>query len=206
MCDGVTQGQRGMELSLFSRGHHSPVGGGGPEPRHVRRRGAARYLRQDRAGPPHRGSALRPPADDPDPRRADALGPRQQGKSSGSASSTPRARWGATNSSNPSPPPITGGTCTFYGTANSNQMMMDMMGLHMPGASFINPGTKLRQAVTRAAIHRLTEIGADGNDYGRSGVASMRRPSSTRRRAARHRRFDQPRGSTCRPSPARRAS
>ena len=57
------------------------------------------------------------------------------------------------------------GTCTFYGTANSNQMMMDVMGLHMPGASFINPGTKLRQAVTRAAIHRLTEIGADGNDY-----------------------------------------
>src|ERR1700760_2724514 len=57
------------------------------------------------------------------------------------------------------------GTCTFYGTANSNQMMMDMMGLHMPGASFINPGTKLRQAVTRAAVHRLTEIGAAGNDY-----------------------------------------
>src|SRR5689334_24353452 len=57
------------------------------------------------------------------------------------------------------------GTCTFYGTANSNQMMMDVMGLHMPGASFINPGTKLRQAVTRAAVHRLTEIGADGNDY-----------------------------------------
>ncbi|MCJ2106610.1 phosphogluconate dehydratase [Methylobacterium sp. E-041] len=57
------------------------------------------------------------------------------------------------------------GTCTFYGTANSNQMMMDVMGLHMPGASFINPGTKLRQAVTRAAIHRLSEIGASGNDY-----------------------------------------
>ncbi len=57
------------------------------------------------------------------------------------------------------------GTCTFYGTANSNQMMMDVMGLHMPGASFINPGTRLRQAVTRAAIHRLTEIGPNGNDY-----------------------------------------
>nr|USU30542.1 phosphogluconate dehydratase [Methylobacterium sp. OTU13CASTA1] len=57
------------------------------------------------------------------------------------------------------------GTCTFYGTANSNQMMMDVMGLHMPGASFINPGTKLRQAVTRAAVHRLSEIGATGNDY-----------------------------------------
>jgi len=42
---------------------------------------------------------------------------------------------------------------------------MDVMGLHMPGASFINPGTKLRQAVTRAAVHRLSEIGATGNDY-----------------------------------------
>lgn len=51
------------------------------------------------------------------------------------------------------------GTCTFFGTANSNQMMMEMMGLHMPGSSFVNPGTKLRQELTRAATHRLTEIG-----------------------------------------------
>lgn len=57
------------------------------------------------------------------------------------------------------------GTCTFYGTANSNQMMMEVMGLHVPGAAFINPGTKLRQELTRAAVHRLTEIGADGADY-----------------------------------------
>ncbi|MFT3965271.1 MAG: phosphogluconate dehydratase, partial [Sphingobium sp.] len=57
------------------------------------------------------------------------------------------------------------GTCTFYGTANSNQMMMEMMGLHMPGAAFVNPGTKLRQELTRAATHRLTELGWDGNDY-----------------------------------------
>ena len=57
------------------------------------------------------------------------------------------------------------GTCTFYGTANSNQMMMEVMGLHMPGAAFINPGTKLRQELTRAAIHRLAEIGHRGNDY-----------------------------------------
>src|SRR5690606_29879440 len=41
------------------------------------------------------------------------------------------------------------GTCTFYGTANSNQMMMEVMGLHVPGAAFITPGTPLRQAVTR---------------------------------------------------------
>ncbi len=57
------------------------------------------------------------------------------------------------------------GTCTFYGTANSNQMMMEMMGLHMPGSSFTNPGTKLRQELTRAATHRVTEIGWKGDDY-----------------------------------------
>ena len=57
------------------------------------------------------------------------------------------------------------GTCTFYGTANSNQMMMEVMGLHMPGAAFINPGTKLRTELTRAAVHRLAAIGWDGDDY-----------------------------------------
>ncbi|EQB08334.1 phosphogluconate dehydratase [Sphingobium quisquiliarum P25] len=57
------------------------------------------------------------------------------------------------------------GTCTFYGTANSNQMMMEVMGLHMPCASFVNPGTKLRSELTRAAVHRVTAIGWDGDDY-----------------------------------------
>jgi phosphogluconate dehydratase len=57
------------------------------------------------------------------------------------------------------------GTCTFYGTANSNQMMMEVMGLHIPGAAFVNPGTKLRQELTRAAVHRLAGIGWGGNDY-----------------------------------------
>ena len=50
------------------------------------------------------------------------------------------------------------GTCTFYGTANSNQMMMELMGLHIPGAAFVNPGTPLRQALTRAAVHRLADL------------------------------------------------
>src|SRR5437868_1447027 len=54
------------------------------------------------------------------------------------------------------------GTCTFYGTANSNQMMMELMGLHIPNAAFINPGTPLRQALTRAAVHRLAELGRAG--------------------------------------------
>jgi len=57
------------------------------------------------------------------------------------------------------------GTCTFYGTANSNQMMMEVMGLHMPGAAFVNPGTKLRTELTRAATHRLAQIGRSGAEY-----------------------------------------
>jgi phosphogluconate dehydratase len=52
------------------------------------------------------------------------------------------------------------GTCTFYGTANSNQMMMELMGLHIPNAAFIQPNTPLRQALTRAAVHRLAELAA----------------------------------------------
>ncbi|MEJ7777709.1 MAG: phosphogluconate dehydratase [Sphingomicrobium sp.] len=54
------------------------------------------------------------------------------------------------------------GTCTFYGTANSNQMMMELMGLHIPNAAFINPRTPLRQALTRAAVVRLVQLAADG--------------------------------------------
>jgi phosphogluconate dehydratase len=54
------------------------------------------------------------------------------------------------------------GTCTFYGTANSNQMMMELMGLHIPNAAFINPGTPLRQALTRAAVHRLADLAKAG--------------------------------------------
>ncbi|MDQ3479116.1 MAG: dihydroxy-acid dehydratase, partial [Pseudomonadota bacterium] len=54
------------------------------------------------------------------------------------------------------------GTCTFYGTANSNQMMMELMGLHIPNAAFVNPQDPLRQALTRAAVHRLAELHAQG--------------------------------------------
>lgn len=57
------------------------------------------------------------------------------------------------------------GTCTFYGTANSNQMLMEFMGLHLPGASFVNPNTPLREALTRAATERVLAITALGNDY-----------------------------------------
>ncbi|UNC13062.1 phosphogluconate dehydratase [Acidiphilium multivorum] len=57
------------------------------------------------------------------------------------------------------------GTCTFYGTANSNQMLMEIMGLHLPGASFVNPNTELRDALTGAAAKRILEITARGNEF-----------------------------------------
>ena len=57
------------------------------------------------------------------------------------------------------------GTCTFYGTANTNQMLMEIMGLHLPGAAFINPGTKLRDALTEEAARRALSLTASGNGY-----------------------------------------
>ncbi|WGW02727.1 phosphogluconate dehydratase [Tropicibacter oceani] len=57
------------------------------------------------------------------------------------------------------------GTCTFYGTANSNQMLMEFMGLHLPGSSFVNPNTPLRDALTVAGTERALEITALGNAY-----------------------------------------
>ena len=57
------------------------------------------------------------------------------------------------------------GTCTFYGTANSNQMLMEFMGLHLPGASFVNPNTPLRDALTVAGTERAAKITALGNEY-----------------------------------------
>ena len=57
------------------------------------------------------------------------------------------------------------GTCTFYGTANSNQMMMEMMGLHLPGSAFVHPNTPLRDALVAAAPRRAVEIGGHTNAY-----------------------------------------
>lgn len=57
------------------------------------------------------------------------------------------------------------GTCTFYGTANSNQMMMEVMGLHLPSAAFVNPNTPLRDALTISATQRAAHITAPGKEY-----------------------------------------
>jgi phosphogluconate dehydratase len=57
------------------------------------------------------------------------------------------------------------GTCTFYGTANTNQMLLEVMGLHMPGTAFVNPNTPLRDALTVAAAERICQITALGEHY-----------------------------------------
>jgi len=57
------------------------------------------------------------------------------------------------------------GTCTFYGTANTNQMLMEFMGMHLPGASFVNPNTPLREALTIAGTERALQITAQGNEF-----------------------------------------
>ena len=80
------------------------------------------------------------------------------------------------------------GTCTFYGTANSNQMLMELMGLHLPGASFVNPGTPLRTALTEAAGARgAVELEHAGRRHRRRAGRRQRRGG-----AAGHRRLDQP--------------
>ena len=57
------------------------------------------------------------------------------------------------------------GTCTFYGTANSNQMLMEFMGMQLPGGSFVNPGASLRKHLTRAAVQRVLELTHLGKNY-----------------------------------------
>lgn len=57
------------------------------------------------------------------------------------------------------------GTCTFYGTANSNQMLLEAMGLHLPGAAFVHPADPLRHVLTDAAVERVLQLTESGNDY-----------------------------------------
>jgi phosphogluconate dehydratase len=165
MCDGVTQGQRGMELSLFSRDTIALSAAVGLS--HGMFDGAALLGICDKIVPGLLIGALRfghlPTILIPAGPMPSGLANKEKQRIRQLYAEGKIGREELLESESASYHGA--GTCTFYGTANSNQMMMDMMGLHMPGASFINPGTKLRQAVTRAAIHRLTEIGADGNDY-----------------------------------------
>ncbi|WP_300375944.1 phosphogluconate dehydratase [Henriciella sp.] len=158
MCDGVTQGQQGMELSLFSRDVIALASGVSLS--HDMFDGALHLGICDKIVPGLMIAALRfgwlphifvpggpMPSGLPNPekqriRQEYALG--KVGRD---------ALLKAESESYHSP-----GTCTFYGTANSNQMLMEVMGLHMPGAAFENPGTPLREALTRAAVRRVVEL------------------------------------------------
>jgi phosphogluconate dehydratase len=165
MCDGVTQGQAGMELSLFSRDTIALATAVALS--HAMFEGVLMLGICDKIVPGLLIGALRfghlptilvpggpMPSGLPNKEKARVRQLFAEGKAS-------REDLLAAESASYHAP----GTCTFYGTANSNQMMMEMMGLHIPNAAFVNPGTKLRQELTRAAVHRVTEIGWADNDY-----------------------------------------
>lgn len=165
MCDGVTQGQAGMELSLFSRDTIalSTV----IALSHAMYDGVALLGICDKIVPGLVMGALRfghlPAIFIPSGPMPTGISNKEKQRvrqlyAEGKAS---RAELLESESASYHSP----GTCTFYGTANSNQMMMEMMGLHVPGAAFVQPNAGLRKQLSRAATHRLAAIGKDGGDY-----------------------------------------
>ena len=165
MCDGVTQGQDGMELSLFSRDAIALATGIAMS--HAMFDGMALLGICDKIVPGLVIGALRfghlPAIFIPSGPMPSGLANREKQKvrqlyAEGKAS---RADLLESESASYHSP----GTCTFYGTANSNQIMLELMGLHLPAASFVPPNTPLRSALTRAAVHRLAVVGREGSDY-----------------------------------------
>ena len=165
MCDGVTQGQDGMELSLFSRDVIALATAVAMS--HAMFDGMAILGICDKIVPGQFIGALRfgylPAIFVPGGPMPTGLANKEKQKirqlyAEGKAT---RADLLESESASYHAP----GTCTFYGTANSNQMMMELMGLHVPAAAFVPPNTPLRSALTRKAVHRLAEIGREGQDY-----------------------------------------
>jgi phosphogluconate dehydratase len=165
MCDGVTQGETGMELSLFSRDVIALSTAVAMS--HAMFEGALLLGICDKIVPGLLMGALRfghlpmifvpggpMPTGIPNKEKQRVRQLYAEGKAT-------RAELLASEMASYH----SQGTCTFFGTANSNQMMMEMMGLHIPNSAFINPGTKLRQALDRAAVHRVAEITRKGDDY-----------------------------------------
>lgn len=165
MCDGVTQGQTGMELSLFSRDVIAMAAGIGLSHNVY---DSAIYLGVcDKIVP---GLIMAAATFGYIPAVFVPAGPMTSGLpndekarvrqqfATGEVGREELMRAEMASYHGP-------GTCTFYGTANTNQMLMEFMGLHLPGASFVNPNTPLRDALTDAATKRALEITALGNDY-----------------------------------------
>ncbi|MEO1729758.1 MAG: phosphogluconate dehydratase [Pseudomonadota bacterium] len=158
MCDGVTQGEDGMELSLFSRDNIAMATGVALS--HQMYNGVACLGICDKIVPGLLMGALRfghlPTIFVPSGPMPSGISNKQKQETRQKYAAGEIGRGELLESelgSYHSP-----GTCTFYGTANSNQMLMEMMGLHVPGAAFVTPGTKLRQALDRVAVHRLAEL------------------------------------------------
>jgi phosphogluconate dehydratase len=165
MCDGITQGQPGMELSLFSRDVIAMSTAVALT--HDAFDGAACLGVCDKIVPGLLIGALSfghlpvvfvpagpMPSGLPNAEKSQARREYAAGKVGREALLEVEAR------SYHAP-----GTCTFYGTANSNQMLMEVMGLHVPGSAFVPPGTPLRDALTGYAATRLAAITALGGDY-----------------------------------------
>jgi phosphogluconate dehydratase len=169
MCDGVTQGQPGMELSLFSRDVIALAAGVAMSHNCF---DSALYLGVcDKIVP---GLIMAAATFGHVPAIFVPAGPMTSGIPNDQKSkvrnafaegrATREELMAAEMASYHGP-----GTCTFYGTANTNQMLMEFMGLHLPGASFVNPGTPLRDALTTAAVERAAAITALGNDFRPAG-------------------------------------
>ncbi|MGH1543646.1 MAG: phosphogluconate dehydratase [Arenicella sp.] len=158
MCDGVTQGQSGMELSLFSRDVIAMATGVALSHQCF---DAVTYLGVcDKIIP---GMTMAAASFGHLPAMMLPAGPMPSGLANEDKASV-RQQYAAGEvgkeqllkaemSSYHSP-----GTCTFYGTANTNQLIMEIMGLHLPGASFVNPNTKLRDALTLYGVERILDI------------------------------------------------
>ncbi|MDG1936487.1 MAG: phosphogluconate dehydratase [Paracoccaceae bacterium] len=165
MCDGVTQGQEGMELSLFSRDVIALAAGVALSHNTF---DAAVYLGVcDKIVP---GLIIAAATFGYLPGIFLPAGPMVSGlpndekakvRQKFAAGEVDRAiLMQAEMASYHSP-----GTCTFYGTANSNQMLMEFMGLHLPGSSFVNPGTELRVELTKWGTQRVLQITAFGKEF-----------------------------------------
>ncbi len=165
MCDGVTQGQPGMELSLFSRDVIALAAGVALSHNCF---DAAIYLGVcDKIVP---GLVMAAATFSHVPAIFVPAGPMVSGlpndekskiRNAFAAGEIGRDALMAAEMASYHGP----GTCTFYGTANTNQMLMEFMGLHLPGASFVNPGTPLREAMTIAAVEQAARITALGNAF-----------------------------------------
>lgn len=165
MCDGVTQGRKGMELSLFSRDVIALATGVALS--HDTFDSAVYLGICDKIVPGlviaaatfgHIPAVFIPSGPMPSGLPNDEKAKVRQQFAAGEVGRD--ALMAAEMASYHAP-----GTCTFYGTANSNQMLMEFMGLHLPGASFVQPNTPLREALTDAAVTRAAAITRLGNSY-----------------------------------------